>query len=202
MPRLGRLYEWRSKLESWRFWNGYARRDKSERGSHCSRSSFFISAPMEAKNRHTASAEAIAVISAWRSPKETMSSTEYCMRSRSAAHCALSNSTFAERISEIRRAIPACFVGSSFNICNPSVKSFRRVDKLYGVTYTASKSKRSGPAVILGSAWRRALAQTSRSSTRTADTGRSLPVVVSGWRKGADHARRGQGCRHHYSHGI
>src|SRR5271154_572372 len=74
---------------------------------------------MEAKKRHSALAEAMAPFRAWRSPKETMSATEYCRRRRSVAHCALSSSIFAARRSDVRRAIPACVLDSSSDIDTP-----------------------------------------------------------------------------------
>src|ERR1700735_1552309 len=82
-------------------------------------SACFSWSSMEEKKRHSAPAEAIAPLSAWRSPKETISATEYCSRSRSVAHCALSSSIFAERRSDAKRAIPACFLESSFDIYTP-----------------------------------------------------------------------------------
>src|ERR1700677_690405 len=88
-------------------------------GSRCSACLSWSS--MEEKKRHRASAEAMAPRKAWRSPKETMSFTEYCKRRRSAAHCALNNSIFALRRSEVRRAIPICFLDSSFDIYCSSV---------------------------------------------------------------------------------
>src|SRR5580692_2058874 len=82
-------------------------------------SACFSWSSMEEKKRHSAPAEAIAPFSAWGSPKETMSATEYCSRSRSVAHCALSSSIFAVRRSDAKRAIPACFLESSFDIYTP-----------------------------------------------------------------------------------
>src|SRR3984957_19334915 len=86
-------------------------------------SACFSWSSMEEKKRHSAPAEAIAPLSAWRSPKETMSATEYCSRSRSVAHCALSSSILAVRRSDAKRAIPACFLESSFDIDTPWVFS-------------------------------------------------------------------------------
>jgi hypothetical protein len=74
---------------------------------------------MEEKKRQSAPAEAIAPFNAWRSPKETMSVTEYWRRRRSVAHCALNSSILAVRRSEARRAIPACTLDSWFDIFTP-----------------------------------------------------------------------------------
>ncbi len=76
------------------------------------------------KKRHSAPAEAIALFSAWRSPKEIMSAMEYCNRSRSAAQCALSNSIFAVRRSDANRATSACFLSASFKIFTPRCSMF------------------------------------------------------------------------------
>src|ERR1700691_95140 len=79
---------------------------------------------MDEKKRHSAPVEARAPSTAWRSPKETMSSIEYCRRRRSVAHCALNNSIFAARRSDAMRAIPVCLLDSSFDIYYSSVSKF------------------------------------------------------------------------------
>src|SRR5271166_5469183 len=80
----------------------------------------------EEKKRHSAPAEAIAPFKAWRSPKDTISATEYWRRSRSVAHCALNNSIFAERKSDARRAIPPCFLSQSLNFYPPRFEIWMR----------------------------------------------------------------------------
>ena len=61
-------------------------------------------------------------LQAYRSPKATMSRTEYCRRRRSTANCALNNSTLAARTSEISRTMsdplwaPSAATCSSFHL--------------------------------------------------------------------------------------
>ena len=95
---------------------------------HFCRSVFFICSAMDAKKRQRASADAMAPFNDWRSPKETISEIEYCMRSRSAAHWALSSSTLTARMSEINRPIAAWLLGSSFDIHYPGLERYALTD--------------------------------------------------------------------------
>src|SRR6202008_1090350 len=69
------------------------------------------------KKLYRASAEAMTRFKVWASPKVTISCGENCRRIRSAAHCALNNSTWAAVSAAVRRLTSTCFLtpGTIYN---------------------------------------------------------------------------------------
>src|SRR5271156_1970293 len=120
MPPRASSSEWRNKRKI-----SFEKRGVDNPRYHSGPSSCFRWSSIEEKYRHSAPAEAMAPFSACRSPKETISATEYWRRRRSAVHCALSSSTFTERRSEPRRAISVWFPSSSFPIDTPCFQNVR-----------------------------------------------------------------------------
>ena len=133
MPQPGSLSASRNRQELVR-----ERKSRIMLDVHFCSSACFNWSSMEEKKRHSAPAEAIAPFSAWGSPKETMSATEYCSRSRSVAHCALSSSIFAVRRSDAKRAIP------------PAFWNHRLTSILLGFSKSSSRGRPAGCHSVLG----------------------------------------------------
>jgi hypothetical protein len=93
-------------------------RTDNEVGGYSRDSACFKRFSREEKKRQSAPAEAMAPISAWRSRRK-----RYLLRNIAVGACrwriAHSTVQFAERRSEAKRAIPACFLESSSNIYTP-----------------------------------------------------------------------------------